>query len=1229
MTVDIKELAAERILFLDGAMGTMIQRHGLEEKDFRGERFPGHSVPLKGNNDLLTLTRPDVISGIHREYLEAGADIVETNTFNSNVLSQGDYKLGEIAYELNRAGAALAKQVTGEVTAKTPEKPRLVAGVLGPTGKTLTISPDVNRPGFRAITWDQLVNAYKEAARGLIDGGADILMVETVFDTLNCKAALFAVESLLEELSKDLPVLVSGTITDASGRTLSGQTAEAFLYSVSHSKHLVSIGLNCALGAEDMRPHVQLLSEKAHMLVSAHPNAGLPNEFGEYDQTPGFMAGLLKEWASSGLVNIIGGCCGTTPEYIRAISEALGSIAPREIPENVPFCSLSGLEPLVIRPESNFINVGERTNVSGSKKFLNLIKDEKYEEALSVAREQVENGANIIDINMDDGLLDSKQCMIDFLQLVASEPDICRVPIMLDSSRWDVLEAGLKCLQGKGVVNSISLKEGEEEFLTKAALVKKYGAAVLVMAFDEKGQADTVDRRFEICQKSYDLLVNKVGFSPWDIIFDPNIFAISTGIEEHNRYARDFIDSVGLIKDRLPHALVSGGVSNVSFSFRGNNPMREAIHSVFLYHATRAGMAMGIVNPGQLTIYDDIPKDVLQIVEAAVLFTRGDVTDELLEVAGRMKGSAQKKEVDLSWRQESVEKRLSYSLVKGITEYLEEDVQEARLKSERPISVIEGPLMGGMDQVGVPFGSGKMFLPQVVKSARVMKKAVSYLLPFIENEKSGGAIGTAGKILIATVKGDVHDIGKSIVGVVLQSNNFEVIDIGVMVPCEEILKRAKEEKVDLIGLSGLITPSLEEMVHVAKEMERQNFTIPLLVGGATTSEIHTAMKIISEYKNGVVHVRDASKSVSIVASLINKTLRGPFLAKVDEHYKKLTKQHLERRSGAKYVSLKEARGRKFMVEWENERIEKPEFVGVKEFLNVEIRELIPYIDWKFFLYSWDLKGNFPELLEDPEKGAEATKLYNDATSMLKRVAQEKLLTANGVIGIHPANSSGDDVLVYRDESRSEVVSVIHTLRQQHDKTDQTTPNYALADFIAPKGFGAKDYIGTFAVTAGLGKEDLEKAFLADNDDYSRILLGILADRLAEAFAEYVHEKVRKELWQYASGEKLEHPDLLKEKYRGIRPAPGYPACPDHTEKRTIWDLLDVERRAGISLTDSCMMAPAASVSGYYLANPRSRYFSVGKVLKDQVEDYAKRKDISFPEAEKILSSNLGYERTGS
>jgi 5-methyltetrahydrofolate--homocysteine methyltransferase len=1204
----VAELAKERILILDGAMGSLIQEYKLTETDFRGERFADHKSDLQGNNDLLTLTKPEVIKEIHRAYLEAGADILETNTFNSNSFSQEDYNLSELVYELNKVGAANAREVADEFT----DKPRFVAGVLGPTGKTLSISPDVNDPGFRAITFDQLRETYEEATLGLIDGGSDLILIETVFDTLNAKAAVIAAEDAMEKRNKQLPIIISGTITDASGRTLSGQTAEAFLYSLSHCENLISLGFNCALGAEDMRPHIEDVGNISPFLVNAHPNAGLPNEFGEYDQSPEFMATLLKDWAERGLLNIIGGCCGTTPAHIKAIADVVKDCKPRQIPEVKPYMRLSGLEPLVITENSNFINVGERTNVAGSRKFLRLIKEESYEEALDIAANQVENGANIIDINMDDGMLESAECMEKYLNLVASEPNICKVPIMIDSSRWDVVERALKCVQGKSVVNSISLKEGKEDFVKKAKHIKKYGAAVLVMAFDEAGQAETVDRRVEICKKSYDILVNEVGFPPQDIIFDPNIFAIATGIEEHNVYAKDFIEAVRIIKEVCPHALISGGVSNVSFSFRGNNPMREAIHSVFLYHAGKAGMDMGIVNPAQLTIYSDIPKDVLEVVEAAVLYTQGDITEKLIEVADSIKGNKKEVVVDDAWRREPVGKRLTHALVKGITEFIDEDVEEARQQAARPLEVIEGPLMDGMGVVGELFGDGQMFLPQVVKSARVMKKAVAYLMPYIEAEKDDNASSSAGKVVIATVKGDVHDIGKNIVGIVLQCNNYEVVDLGVMVPCDTILDAAEEHEADIVALSGLITPSLDEMVHVAKEMERRGMKIPLAVGGATTSEVHTAVKINPEFSGPVVHGGDASQTVAIMSRLLNsdRTIQSEYLEELAGKHARVKAINEAKRSTAEYLTYKQAQLLRPETDWRKVQIPTPNQTGIIRFDEITVEELIPYIDWRFFFYGWDMKGKFPDILSDPEKGEAATSLYHDALKMLE--VMKTRIKPSAVVGIFPAKAVNDDIIVERDGKRV----VIPTVRQQMKKKDN--PNYALADFIAPEN----DWLGFFAATAGEESHIMAEEFKAQHDDYSAVLVKILADRMAESLTEYIHEKVRKEIWGFAADEAITLEDMLNVKYRGIRPAPGYPACPIHSDKQIVWDMLDVEENCGITLTESWMMMPAASVSGFIFANELSHYFAVGKLCDDQVESLAERHGLSVEEMKKRLVANL-------
>lgn len=1212
----LKNILDKKIMILDGAMGTMVQRHKLSESDFKGERFQNHNIPLKGNNDILCLTRPDVIYGIHKAYLDAGADILETNSFNSTSVSQADYQLEHIVYELNVEAAKIARRAADEATKNNPLKPRFVAGVLGPTSRTASMSPEVNDPSFRNVTFDILVAAYTEAVKGLIDGGADIIMIETVFDTLNCKAAIFAAGDYMEKNNIRLPVMISGTITDASGRTLSGQTPEAFLNSVMHCPNLISIGFNCALGAEKMRPYIMELATKAPLYVSTHPNAGLPNELGGYDQKPEEMAAILRDFCEKGYLNIVGGCCGTNPDYIGAIAKALADVKPRKIPAIKPYCRLSGLEALTISPECNFINVGERTNVAGSAKFARLIRENKYAEALNIAREQVENGAQIIDVNMDDAMLDAVQAMCKFLNMVACEPEISRVPVMIDSSKWEVLEAGLKCVQGKSIVNSISLKEGEDAFIKKARLVKKYGAAVLIMSFDEKGQADTLERRKELAEKSYRILTEKAGLLPQDIIIDPNIFAIGTGIKEHNNYAVEFIEAARYIKTNLPHALVSGGVSNVSFSFRGNDSIREAIHSVFLYHAIKAGMDMGIVNAGQLTVYEEIPKETLEIVEDAVLNRREDATDRLLEHAESLKGNKKEKKADDVWRSEPVNKRLTHALVKGITEFLEIDVEEARKNTTRPLDVIEGPLMEGMNFVGDLFGAGKMFLPQVVKSARVMKQAVSYLLPYIEQEKEKSARSSAGKILMATVKGDVHDIGKNIVGVVLQCNNFEVIDIGVMVPCQQIIDAAVKEKVDVIGLSGLITPSLEEMVTVATELERLGLKIPVILGGATTSPVHTAVKIAPFYSGPVIHVRDASRSVSVVNSLMNEKLSAGFIEKINSEYEEIR----AKRAGVSQetIAFEEASKNSFKPVWKPVR---PAFLGVKSFQDFPLEKLLPFIDWTFFLNSWDIKGRYPEILEDKEKGAEAATLIADAKKLLDRIIKEKLLKASGVFGIFPANSTGNDIRIYADETRNKTLSTFFMLRQQMKK-GASLPNLSLADFVAPENAKTNDYAGAFAVTAGHGVKELVAEYQGKNDDYNAIMVKALADRLAEAFAEYLHQQVRKEFWGYAADENLAMNEILHEKYKGIRPAPGYPACPDHSEKKNIFALLDTEKNIGVNLTESCMMDPAASVCGIYLAHPEAKYFQIGTIGNDQLENYASRKKIDVATAKKWLAPNL-------
>jgi 5-methyltetrahydrofolate--homocysteine methyltransferase len=1215
---DIKKILEQRILVIDGAMGTMIQRHKLSEADYRGSRFADWKSDLQGNNDLLCLTQPNIIKNIHLEYLNAGADIIETNTFNAQKISLADYHMQELAYEINFEAAKIACSAIKEFQLQTSNlKPQTqyVAGALGPTNKTLSLSPDVNNPGFRAVTFDEVVEAYSEQVKGLIDGGVDLLLVETIFDTLNAKAALFAVQNVFEERGIDLPVMVSGTITDASGRTLSGQTVEAFLNSVSHV-NLLSIGLNCALGAKEMRPYLEELSAKAPFFISCYPNAGLPNQFGEYDETPETMCTQIDDFLSSRFINIVGGCCGTTPEHIKHIAEHARKTPPRKIPKTEPYLRLSGLEAVTFRPDSNFMNVGERTNVTGSRKFAKLILDGKYDEALSVAREQVEGGAQVIDICMDEGMLDAIEAMTKFCNLIAGEPDISKVPIMVDSSKFHAIEAGLKCIQGKGIVNSISLKEGEEVFVEHANIVKKYGAAVIVMAFDEQGQADSLERRIEVCQRAYKILTEKVGLPPQDIIFDPNIFPVATGMEEHRRNALNYFEATKWIKKNLPLAKISGGVSNVSFSFRGNDLVREAIHSAFLYHGIKAGMDMGIVNPSQLQIYDEIPKELLELVEDVLLDRREDATERLVTYAETIKGKGKQKDAkDEEWRKGTLQERITHSLVKGITDYIEADAEEARKSSAKAIEVIEGPLMTGMGVVGDLFGSGKMFLPQVVKSARVMKKAVAHLTPYIEAEKIKGT--AKGKIVLATVKGDVHDIGKNIVGVVLACNNYEIIDLGVMVPCDKILETAKKEKADIIGLSGLITPSLDEMVHVAKEMERQNFDIPLLIGGATTSKVHTAVKIEPNYKFPVVHVNDASRSVPVVGNLISKALQPEFVKTVRSEYERIREQNKKFSARDIYISLNEARKNKFTLNGLPYTPVKPSFLGNKAFKKYPLEDIIPYIDWTPFFHSWELKGSYPKIFDDKEKGGEAKKLFDDAQSMLKKTCDGKWLQANAVVGFYPAHSFGDDI--YLQNGKEEVV--LHTIRQQTKKPDKHY-NIALADFILPKP--QTDYIGAFAVTAGGGIEKKLAEFQKEHDDYSAIMLKALADRLAEAFAELMHEKVRKELWGYAKNEDLSSQELIKEEYQGIRPAPGYPAQPDHTEKKIIFDLLEVEKNAGITLTESMAMYPTAAVSGLYFAHPDAHYFGIGKIQRDQVEDYARRKNMSVEELERWLGSVLAY-----
>ena len=1219
--MSIREELEKRILIIDGAMGTMIQRHILTEEDFRGTRFKDHPCDVKGNNDLLNLTRPDIIKSIHLEYLAAGADIIETNTFSTQRISLADYQMEELDYEMSFAGAKIAKEAVIEFMTSHPERQCFVAGAVGPTNRTLSISPDVNDPGFRALTFDELVDAYDQQIKGLVDGGSDVLLIETIFDTLNAKAAIFAIKNYEAVIGRKIEIMISGTITDASGRTLSGQTVEAFLNSVIHAKPL-SIGFNCALGAKEMRPHIEELAAKATCYISAYPNAGLPNEFGAYDEMPHETAHLVEDFMAHGFVNIAGGCCGTTPEHIACIAKKARNIKPRKIPTVERYLRLSGLEPVTVTPESIFVNIGERTNITGSPKFSKLILSGDYEAALTVARQQVAGGAQVIDVNMDEGMIDSEAAMTKFLNLIASEPDISKLPIMVDSSKWTVIEAGLKCLQGKGIVNSISLKEGEEKFIESARKIMTYGAAVVVMAFDEKGQADNFERRKEICRRSYDLLVDQIGFPPEDIIFDPNILTVGTGLEEHNNYAVDFINATRWIKENLPYAKVSGGVSNISFSFRGNNPVREAMHSAFLYHAIQAGLDMGIVNAGMLEVYEAIPKELLEYVEDVLLNRRQDATERLVDYAETVKSKGKVLVKDEEWRKGTVEERLSHSLVKGIIEFLDDDVEEARQKYDRPIHVIEGPLMAGMDIVGDLFGAGKMFLPQVVKSARVMKKAVAYLLPFIAQEKldnpDGSTSSFAGRVLMATVKGDVHDIGKNIVGVVLACNNFEIIDMGVMVPAQEIIKKAKEIDADIIGLSGLITPSLDEMVHFAKEMEREGFTIPLIIGGATTSRIHAAVKVAPHYSGAAIHVLDASRSVTVCSTLMNKDARDEYIQQIRQEYDKAREAHLNKRSDKRYKSIIEARESRFQIDPE-QISPAPAFTGTRVFEDYPLEELVPYIDWTPFFHTWELKGSYPKILSDKLIGAEATKLFDDAQALLAQIVREKRLKANAVIGFWPAHTIGDDIILEADGKQV----TIHTLRQQTEKV-AGEPYYALSDFVAPKEMGKADYFGGFALTTGIGCDEMVEEFERDHDDYNSIMAKALADRLAEAFAERMHERVRKEFWGYAKEEELSNQELIKEEYAGIRPAPGYPACPDHTEKATLFELLDAEQTTGIKLTESFAMYPTAAVSGFYFAHPQSRYFGLGKITKDQVEEYSKRKQMSLEDTEKWLSPNLAY-----
>nr|WP_264627008.1 methionine synthase [Candidatus Symbiopectobacterium sp. NZEC135] len=1220
--VALREQLAQRILVLDGGMGTMIQGYRLEEADYRGERFADWHSDLKGNNDLLVITQPAIIAAIHDAYFEAGADIIETNTFNATPIAMADYDMASLSAEINLVAARLARASADKWTAQNPAKPRYVAGVLGPTNRTASISPDVNDPAYRNISFDQLVDAYRESTRALVEGGVDIIMIETIFDTLNAKAAVYAVETEFEALGIELPVMISGTITDASGRTLSGQTTEAFYNSLRHARPL-SFGLNCALGPDELRQYVAELSRVAECYVSAHPNAGLPNAFGEYDLDAADMAVHIGEWARAGFLNIVGGCCGTTPQHIAAIAQVVDGVAPRPLPEIPVACRLAGLEPLTIDAATLFVNVGERTNVTGSARFKRLIKEEKYSEALDVARQQVESGAQIIDINMDEGMLDAEAAMVRFLNLIAGEPDIARVPIMIDSSKWEVIEKGLKCIQGKGIVNSISMKEGLDVFIDHARQVRRYGAAMVVMAFDEVGQADTRARKIEICRRAYQILTQEVGFPPEDIIFDPNIFAVATGIEEHNNYAVDFIEACADIKEQLPHAMISGGVSNVSFSFRGNEPVREAIHAVFLYHAIRNGMDMGIVNAGQLAIYDDLPAELREAVEDVVLNRRDDGTERLLEMAERYRGSKtddESNKTQAEWRGWPVKKRLEYALVKGITEFIELDTEEARQEAARPIEVIEGPLMDGMNVVGDLFGAGKMFLPQVVKSARVMKQAVAYLQPYIEASKAKGS--SAGKVLLATVKGDVHDIGKNIVGVVLQCNNYEIIDLGVMVPTEKILKTAREEHVDIIGLSGLITPSLDEMVNVAKEMERQGFTLPLLIGGATTSKAHTAVKIEQNYSGATVYVQNASRSVGVVSALLSDSQRDEFVARTRKEYETVRIQHGRKKPRTPPVTLAAARANHNQLDWDDYTPPVAHRVGVQA-VTASIETLRNYIDWTPFFMTWSLAGKYPRILEDDVVGEEAKRLFADANAMLDTLSEQGALNPRGVVGLFPANRVGDDVEVYTDERRDEVLLVTHHLRQQTEKTD--FPNYCLADFVAPKTGGKPDYLGAFAVTGGLEEDALAEAWEAQHDDYNKIMVKALSDRLAEAFAEYLHERVRKVYWGYAANENLSNEELIRENYQGIRPAPGYPACPDHTEKAQIWQLLDVEKHTGMKLTESYAMWPGASVSGWYFSHPESKYYAVAQIQRDQVEDYAARKGMSVADVERWLAPNLGYD----
>ncbi|PJZ52477.1 methionine synthase [Leptospira adleri] len=1224
---ELISLLEKQILVIDGAMGTMIQRFPLTEDDFRGDVLKNHPHPLKGNNELLCLTRPDVIEAIHVKFLESGANILETNTFSSNQVSQGDYKTEFLVADLNKAAVKCARNAIEKFQKTNPTHPCFLAGAIGPTTRTATLSPDVNNPAFRAVTFDELVATFYEQARALVESGVDLLLPETNIDTLNLKAAIFAIEQVFEDLKVRIPVCLSVTITDASGRTLSGQTVEAFYNSIAHAKPL-SVGINCALGADEMRPYIEELSRVSSCMISCYPNAGLPNAFGGYDQTPEEFGKYIQEFASAGWLNIAGGCCGTTPEHIAAAAKAVQGKKPRVIPEIPEVTRLSGLEPLNITPDKGFLLVGERTNVTGSPRFKKLIIEGNFEEAVSVALQQVEAGANVIDINFDEALLDGEASMRHFLNLIAGEPDIAKVPFMIDSSKWSVLEEGLKCIQGKPIVNSISLKEGEEKFLEHARKIQRYGAAAIVMAFDEQGQAATKDEKVRICKRAYDLLVTKADFNPVDIIFDPNILTVATGIEEHNNYAMDFIDAIREIKKLCPGAKVSGGLSNVSFSFRGNNPVREAMHSVFLYYAIQAGMDMAIVNAGMLAVYEEIPKDLLEYVEDVILNRRPDATERLVEFAESVKSGDKAEKKEETWREgTSVEERLSHALVKGIVEYIDQDTEEARLKYGRPLTVIEGPLMDGMKIVGELFGAGKMFLPQVVKSARVMKKSVAYLLPFMEEEKKNNQDDSSRpKFLIATVKGDVHDIGKNIVGVVLACNNYEVIDLGVMVPADKILEEARKHNASIIGLSGLITPSLDEMVHVAAEMKRTGFEVPLLIGGATTSSAHTAVKIAPAYDQPVVHVVDASRVVNVVNQLLHPDLIEDYTKKIKEDQLAARENYFNTRAERKLVSLDQARENKETIDWSTSRIDKPAFVGIKVFdEEVSLETLIPFIDWTPFFTAWELKGRYPAILESETTGKQARELFADAQKLMKRITEGKLFKTKGVIGIFPANSVDDDIEVYEDETRSKLLTVFHTLRQQIQKEDATEPNYCLADYVAPKESGRIDYIGGFAVTTGHGVEEFAKEFEKNLDDYNSIMAKALGDRFAEAFAEYIHFKVRKEYWGYAKDENLSPEDLIRERYRGIRPAAGYPASPDHTEKRVLFDLLQAEKNTGITLTEHFAMWPASSVSGLYFAHPQSKYFAVAKINRDQIEDYAKRKGFTIEETERWLAPNLAYD----